>query len=209
MLSQIRIGTQIGYWTVIAEGIKQKGIMFYPCRCRCGTEKWVKASALRAGETLSCGCGKLELMRDAAKVKRYIRSKQETGQMFGYWKVLGLDEEKSDECRAIYYKCRCICGKEKSVRRSTLKYGKSISCGCMSQQIQGKKADSKIQEYVNQDLGKKFGHWEVLALDNTYTTQPSRIRYRCRCVCGKERSVLRTSLIEGRSRSCGCRGIVK
>ena len=52
----------------------------------------------------------------------------------------------------------------------------------------------------NQDLtGRTFGSWTVLAPDgqrNGYCL--------CRCVCGIERSVGRSYLLNGSTRSCGC-----
>lgn len=44
----------------------------------------------------------------------------------------------------------------------------------------------------------KFGHWTVLAWANG----PKAF---CRCVCGKERLVVKTQLSKGKSKSCGCK----
>ncbi len=51
-------GTQFGRWTVIRKHeIRGKyGEVFWLCRCKCGTEKLVKAAVLRNGESQSCGC---------------------------------------------------------------------------------------------------------------------------------------------------------
>ena len=53
------------------------------------------------------------------------------------------------------------------------------------------------------EIGDKFGYWTVIGKgDKKYT-------YRCRCVCGKEKDVLRQSLINGKSTSCGCKKVDK
>ena len=51
--------------------------------------------------------------------------------------------------------------------------------------------------------GKTFGHWLVLRKDDPHPG--SRNSYWiCRCTCGTERSVIRASLVSGRSTNCGC-----
>ena len=53
-----------------------------------------------------------------------------TGKKFGYWTVLRRDEEKQNS-RNSYWICKCVCGKVRSITRSTLISGKSKSCGCV------------------------------------------------------------------------------
>lgn len=50
------------------------------------------------------------------------------GSQFGRWTVIGESVLKN---RSSYYPCRCACGTERSVRRSALLHGYSISCGCV------------------------------------------------------------------------------
>lgn len=54
--------------------------------------------------------------------------------------------------------------------------------------------------------GTRFGRWTVIQFDRwaprpKYGQNPL---YLCRCDCGTERSVMRRSLMTGRSQSCGC-----
>ena len=49
--------------------------------------------------------------------------------------------------------------------------------------------------------GNRFGRWLVLEHDGY---GPSGTIYKCLCDCGAEKSVLRKSLLNGRSISCGC-----
>ena len=68
------------------------------------------------------------------------------------------------------------------------------------------------QDYFNPNLqrtddlvGKKIGFWTVLRRVQ-YRTRGGNalVAYLCRCVCGKEKSVLKSSLEKGVSMSCGC-----
>lgn len=50
-------------------------------------------------------------------------------------------------------------------------------------------------------IGKEFGDWTVIA---DAPKKHNKAYLLCRCVCGKERTVIRQNLEGGRSRSCGC-----
>ena len=54
--------------------------------------------------------------------------------------------------------------------------------------------------------GKKYGEWTVLQRDyeKQFLMKKHSIYYHCICSCGVQRSVLRDSLINGHSKSCGC-----
>jgi hypothetical protein len=51
--------------------------------------------------------------------------------------------------------------------------------------------------------GKTFGNWTVLSFDNT-TFGTKHGRYICQCSCGTVKSVIAYSLLNGKSKSCGC-----
>lgn len=57
------------------------------------------------------------------------------GKKFGSLTVVSYagreyDEYKNVICRRHYYLCKCDCGNEKRIRRCSLIYGLSKSCGC-------------------------------------------------------------------------------
>ena len=54
---------------------------------------------------------------------------------------------------------------------------------------------------IEVNIGDKFGDWEVIA-----NTEPrSQNEYwLCKCKCGTEKEVFRGSLLNSRSKSCGC-----
>lgn len=58
-------GQKFGYWTVIerAENHPSTRSVQWLCECECGTQRVIRASALKRGETKSCGCHKNDYNR--------------------------------------------------------------------------------------------------------------------------------------------------
>jgi hypothetical protein len=52
----IQPGTQVNFWTVMAEAPPKHGIRHLRCRCICGTERDVSIGSLRTGASKSCQC---------------------------------------------------------------------------------------------------------------------------------------------------------
>lgn len=83
-------------------------------------------------------------MSDAISTKKRVTFQDLSGQTFGRWTVLRLDpSRKGPTC----FFCRCICGKEKSVRSSALKKGLSRSCGCINVERLFKHGRATTKEY--------------------------------------------------------------
>jgi hypothetical protein len=120
-----------------------------------------------------------------------------TAKRFGRWTVLAIHPERHRRRNSSYvlWLCRCDCGTRRLVRGSSLRRGKSTSCGCA-------RRGKKIVDLT----GKRFARWIVVALD------PKRQRHGhgvfacwfCLCDCGTERTVTGSSLRRGVSKSCGC-----
>src|SRR5215471_9219469 len=86
-------GQRFGKWTVFGPLEHRRRHIIWPCRCDCGTERFVLGFLLSNGESQSCGsCEDL------------------TGQIFGKWTVLNLDGVRARRTR--YWLCRCECGTE-------------------------------------------------------------------------------------------------
>ena len=111
----------------------------------------------------------------------------EIGDQYGSWTVI---DEGLTKGRSKYYLCRCVCGKEKLVQGSTLRNGRSKSCGCVR------------NVYISPDgyIGKKLGTWTVLE----EVEKEGEVFYHCRCVCGTERLVKYKDMAKLPGRSCGC-----
>lgn len=69
------------------------------------------------------------------------------GKTFG--ELLVLEEAKERNSHGdIYYKCKCNCGKEKIIRGSHMRTGKSLSCGCSSTRTSVKHNMTRTSEYT-------------------------------------------------------------
>lgn len=159
---------------------KGKGGARWVCICDCGEITRVRSSALRSGQTKSCGC-----------LKKYNTHNNHdlSGKEFGWWKVIKLDTSRKREQR--FYFCRCKCGKEKSVSTSSLIRGLSKSCGC-------RKAVPK-----NDLSGKKFGRLTVLGIDTE--KRGHGMLWKCQCDCGEIKSYSTSILLRKKVVSCGCK----
>ncbi|NLJ50157.1 MAG: hypothetical protein GX428_11335 [Candidatus Atribacteria bacterium] len=90
--------------------------------------------------------------------------------------------------------CQCKCGTIRSVKDSSLRSGRSKSCGCFSREV---RSDATI------DLkGMIFGRLTVLHRANV--KKGSNVHWVCQCECGKIKTVSGDSLRRGLTKSCGC-----
>lgn len=129
------IGKKFGSLTVIAEnkeaskkkynnnGFIESTIPYYDCKCDCGGFVTVAGSALRSGNTTTCGhCYKGEDL---------------TGKRFGKLTVIELDHfgkaYKNAKTNSAFWRCKCDCGNEVLVPTTRLKTGNTTSCGCQIQ----------------------------------------------------------------------------
>lgn len=109
-------GDKFGKWTLIEHPYKSRK---WVCRCECGTVREVRIDALKAGNTLSCGCDTKRLQSEA-KIRQ--GSKYDlTGQRFGKWTVLKYAGHSK-------WLCRCDCGTEQEIPTGSLKFGSTHMC---------------------------------------------------------------------------------
>lgn len=91
-------------------------------------------------------------------------------------------------------KCQCDCGRIIVTSKHHVVHGKTKSCGCI------KKNKNNISP------GDRFGKLRVICLYNS-TNARGRTYYRAKCICdcGNKCIPFVTSLVSGKSKSCGCR----
>ena len=126
-----------------------------------------------------------------------------TGQIFGEWTVIreATKEEKKNRPGA-YWKCLCSCGTEKIVNGQTLRKGESKSCGCQLSQNLSKSLKNKNCIDIT---GQRFGRLTVI--DRNYEVEKlhnNNTYWNCKCDCGKIICVVKSSLTQGQTKSCGC-----
>ena len=65
MLARLKIGDKFNRLTIVGERLTKNGRPYYPCMCDCGNTKEVREDALKSLERMSCGCFRLERLREA------------------------------------------------------------------------------------------------------------------------------------------------
>lgn len=127
-----------------------------------------------------------------------------TGQTFGRLVVIrrAFDYISPKGQHKIQWLCRCSCGKEIIALKHSLTSGKTKSCGCL-QKERTVKAKKEHCSPINL-TGQKFGRLTVI--EETYYQRPSGVikAWICKCDCGNISHVTTSSLLRGKSQSCGC-----
>lgn len=107
---------------------------------------------------------------------------------FGRWTVLQRAETPSGKRKK--WICQCDCGTIREVEGTTLRTGRSQSCGCIA------------KEKHTRDLqGQQFG--ELTVLEKTNQRKDGSVVWHCQCSCGKQCDVDAHSLQRGSTKSCG------
>ena len=128
-----------------------------------------------------------------------------TGKRFGKWTVL-RKTDKYTKSGLWYYMCRCDCGTEKEVSSHSLKYGKSLSCGCLRTENTKKQAckrNGKNAPNFKDLSGERFGFLTVIKEkgQNKY----GNFIWECKCDCGKICYSDTAHLTRGSKTNCGCK----
>lgn len=125
------IGREPNYEKVWVDGDSRKSWYEkarWRCRCDCGNEVIVVGDSLRRGMTKSCGCARVEHMREIGKMPNPGHKKRDLiGVRFGILTVIRI-AGKSRE--ATTWLCKCDCGNYTEVRGNSLVSGNTRSCGC-------------------------------------------------------------------------------
>ena len=101
-------GQRFYRWLVIRRNGRKWSQFAYLCKCDCGTEKTVSASALRRGMSLSCGC--LAAERASKQMKTMLRNGSDNGNY-----KHGEAKNRTFEYRVwrgMMQRCHCITSKD-------------------------------------------------------------------------------------------------
>ncbi len=105
--------------------------------------------------------------------KKGHKFKDMTGHTYGSWSVIGFADMK-DRGRARW-SCVCICGEKRVVTGTSLRSGKSKSCGCMVNVKHGNLIGYRKNGY-RRTINYKA--WENMKCKVFYPTHSSHIYYR-------------------------------
>ena len=177
-------GNKYGRWTVLYKAYSSKKGVYWHCRCECGNEKDVFGGFLRRGISQSCGCLKHEKIVET-NIKRGRQLKE--GEKIDALTIIKIEPKN--------ILCKCECGNEKWMSRSTLldKRTKYHTCGC--------RINQRCATYID-ETGNKYG--KLTVIEEAGLTEEKRVLWRCRCDCGNEKIALSKSLRAGLVQSCGC-----
>lgn len=125
-------GKRFGSLSVVGRVGHKNGRIVWGVKCDCGEEFSVRADSLIDGNTVSCGCSKINLARELGR-KCIVDL---TGKQFGRLVVVGRDRDACHEKgKRVVWLCRCDCGKEHRATSDVLTSKKSRSCGCFKREV--------------------------------------------------------------------------
>lgn len=127
-----------------------------------------------------------------------------TGNRYGRLTVLRKDTDRITKSGS-YWICRCDCGKEKSIKSSSLRRGEIVSCGCY--RTEKVMATKEARGLVDNLVGQKFGYLTVLSKAEKRAPNGA-VMWNCLCDCGNLVTVRGAALknkTENRTVSCGCK----
>lgn len=117
------------------------------------------------------------------------------GQRFG--RLIVIESAESDKRGHAKWMCQCDCGNQKVISATSLKTGKTNSCGCYH------KEKMRKREYEYDDLtNQKFNM--LTAIEIVGKAKKGEMIWKCRCDCGNYTEVIGTKLKHGEIKSCGC-----
>lgn len=133
-----------------------------------------------------------------------LRTNQiETGTKFGDLTVIKEVEQRTNRNNRRRILCKCSCGREVEPFLENLLSGATTSCGkhnmnsILASKARGKKTDPNV--------GDVFGKLTILErIDEKDSGNKIRIKFKCRCECGRIKLVYKRSLLSGVTTSCGC-----
>lgn len=97
-----------------------------------------------------------------------------------------INLNRKSKPRLPQWNCKCECGNQIIVLASALLRGRAKHCGCLTGKV----------PLNNYKPGDKFNRLTLIEYSNG--------KWRCRCDCGKEVTVLTYSLTSKNTKSCGC-----
>ena len=160
------IGNKYGFLTVIEKTKNNQGRTAWKCLCECGKEKIVRGTDLRLGKVTSCG------FDCPLRHERNGQFIDETNHKYGRLQV--LYKVGQDDYGKILWHCLCDCGKEIDVTGSSLRNGRTQSCGCYNKE---KNSDKMFKD----ETGKTYYRLKVIKL----IQKSPKALWLCQCTCGK------------------------
>ena len=128
-----------------------KKLYMWKCRCECGNTTELSTTALRSGNTTSCGCYRLERNLEAMELKL-------EGLTFGRLLVIKQVEKHPlpSGKNLTKWLCKCECGNTTEVIGRDLKSGNTKSCGCLASKGEEQIIDILLKNNIRFETQKTF-----------------------------------------------------
>lgn len=114
-----------------------------------------------------------------------------TGRKVNKWTIIRYVGISNHKKPLRLWECQCECGTIKNFPSTYFNSGLIRSCGCNRHKI----------DRDNDIIGKKYNR--LIVLDFEFKKNGFAY-YKCRCECGEIRIVSKISILEGKTKSCGC-----
>jgi len=115
------------------------------------------------------------------------------GKKFGMLTPVGRVEVPNKS--GIFYLCKCDCGNEKVISKSSITSNRTVACGCLIGTTRG----LKIRDLA----GQRFGKLVAISLNDERCTRGKAV-WKCKCDCGNTIDVTSSQLVQRGTKSCGC-----
>lgn len=119
------INKKFHYLTALSYDHSKNKRVFWKFKCRCGKIIIARLTAVKTGNTKSCGC----LLKENIFKKR---STDITGKTYGR---LVAVEYAHKVHKSLFWKFKCICGNEKIINKGAVIRGDIKSCGCLQKEL--------------------------------------------------------------------------
>ena len=173
----------------------------YLCRCDCGKEIVVRKDHLLSGATTKCKDCKTSFLR-IQSIKKGKRSDPPLGTRFGKLVFLEKTYHQDKLGRNVqYYKCQCDCGNTIETHKFSILKGLTTSCGCAGSRTTLRDTRIKIGNVSDPEIGTRFGHLTVQKILLPEVGKEREIE--CLCDCGNVVNIRKSSLLNGKHRTCG------
>lgn len=213
------IGRQFGRLTVLEQFYcytdTNKKYKYYVCECSCGNTKVVLSSNLTSGKTTSCGCYRLERVREVRHLSKNTPTGAKVdlvGKSFGKLTVISPADNVNctpkNPVGRTAWNCVCECGN--AVVRSTGTLNKSDKIA-MCNECKGALGREQLRKFRQEHpvsprfidyAGRRYG--KLLVLCRYSENKNNRTTYIVVCDCGTFKLVSREALDNGHTNSCGC-----
>lgn len=201
----LQAGQKFGEWEILYRDkekenerklLEKNTLIFYRCRCSCGKEFSICKGDLTGHKSTSCGHNTNK--RHTQQNKIFVG--QKIGRLTIIEEDLNYKKEHDIKSNTRYWKCQCDCGNIKSISDYQLKWGGTQSCGCLIREKTIERNHLRAYDLT----GKHFGY--LTAIKKLEERNESKeIMWLCKCSnCGKTAKYSSSSLVSGRTISCGC-----